>query len=88
MSILNGGADDLIMWTLKVDEGIGQARTLDGRAVSFRERPPEAELTLHGVDREECEAVIALINDIRSRSRSISVPPVKPGSRFAGLEFE
>ena len=89
MSTLNGGADDLILWTLDINEYIRSERVYGARSpVMFRERDPDADLKLHGVDKEECEAVIALINEMRSRNRSISAPPVKSGNRFSGLEFE
>ena len=89
MSTLSGGADDLIRWTLNINEYIIDARVYGSRSpIMMRERDPDADLTLHSVDKEECEAIIALINEMRSRNQSISAPPVKSGNRFAGLEFE
>jgi hypothetical protein len=86
---INGGADDLVQWSLDIDNGMEAIRVYgDTRPQYVQARPVEATLTLHGVGKSECEAIIALVNDIRSRSLSISEPPVRPGSRFSGLEFE
>ena len=87
MSVFDGGADDLIQWRIEINDLMEPMRGIDGRPTYVR-RQPDAELTLFRIDQEECEAVIALINEMRSRTRSISEPPVKPGNRFAGLEFE
>jgi len=89
MSVYNGGTDDLILWTLEVDDGIRSERVFGSRyPVVFQGREPDASLTLRGINKPECEAVIAFVNEMRSRSQSISAPPVKPGNRFSGLEFE
>ena len=89
MSLFNGGDNDLIKWSVEVRVGeLRQVRTMNGALIQVQAGVPSAELTLHDANMEECEAVIALLNEMRGRTRSLSDPPLKPGSRFAGLEFE
>lgn len=82
---------DLIRWTLEIEEFLRQERMQGGYSIAFRERLPEATLTLHDINKPECEAVIALLNEMRSASRGVVIEPSRYpsiGARFAGLEFE
>ncbi len=97
MSTYEGGlgtreGGDLVRWTLNVEEFIENTRTFDSRVMqAIRTRPPEATLILHSVTKEECEAAVALVNEIRSASQGIVITPSKApsiGDRFAGLEFD
>jgi hypothetical protein len=82
---------DLVRWSLEIDEHIGY-QTISGfrTPVAFRERAPEATLTLHDISRDESIAVIALLNGMRSGPNILTPEQRMPsiGDRFAGLEFE
>jgi hypothetical protein len=79
---------DLVDWRIDVmDNGFDQVRTMNG-ARSFRVRDPDATLMLYRVTMEEAQDVIALVNKLRSISRSVPEPkPPELLSRFAGLEL-
>ena len=81
--------DDLIDWRIEVtDNGFDQVRTVNSGVRYFQARTPDATLTLYRIDMEEAQDVIALINKMRSTSRSVPEPkPPELLSRFAGLEL-
>jgi hypothetical protein len=79
---------DLVLWALEVNDFMRSERTVDGQLFAFRERDPEWTLTLQAITQAECEAVIALVNSMRSSARSMPEPePVRLGNRFSGLDI-
>jgi hypothetical protein len=90
-STFEGGAPDLIRWRLEVNDYTRSEYIVGSRyPVMVRERDPDADLTLYGVNRAESEAIIALVNEMRSASRGVVLTPAKGptiGDRFSGLEI-
>lgn len=83
-------SSDLVRWTLEVDDGFASVDTFDGQRGYFRERPPTAELTLHNITKAESEAVVRVINEMRSASQGVVLEPLKYpsiGDRFSGLDL-
>ncbi len=81
---------DLVRWTLDIDEGLSRVQVYSTSQV-FQTRPVQADLTLHAINKKESEAIIALVNEMRSASRGVVIEPGRYpsiGDRFRGLEFE
>lgn len=92
MRTFDGGSNDLVRWKLEVNEYLSEVRTFNrDRVTTLQVSPPDADLTLYGLNRAECEAVIALINGLRASgytqpSAQVAEPSI--GDRFSGLDLE
>lgn len=82
-----GGPADAVRWELEIEEHLGSVETFGGRAqFAIMTAPTEARLTLHDVTKPECEAILALVNQMRGKVPEPAALP--PGGRFANLDFE
>lgn len=78
---------DLVRWTLEVND---HDVLVSQRGQFLSGGPVTAELTLHDITRAESEAVVAVVNEMRSAStRTVFTPARGPtiGDRFSGLDL-